>query len=118
MNKRWQEHGRGLWWREDPSGTVVGFFLCEGVPLGFDGTPSPRLSDGWRDHVAAGVQWWWRIDGPEEEWRPAGAEQERSAEHAGAHVCMVELSVTDHSPGPCPECKRLDDRARQKREAA
>jgi len=113
----WSRHSAVLYWRPDNTGTVTGYFLRDGLPLGVDGKPSHRLIKDWRRYHNAGVRWWWRIDGPEEEWRPAGDTARRSGEHVGWHVCAVELSVTDRDVGPCPECARINARA-AKTEAA
>lgn len=108
MSSAWQAGGPGLYWREDETGTVAGYYLRDGLPSGYDGNPSPRLPSNWRAHVRAGVRWWWRIDGAEEEWRPAGLDHEASVEHVEAHMRAVALSVTDHAPGPCEVCARIN----------
>ena len=99
--ERWQPQGPGLYSREDETGTVGGYLLRDGLPLGVDGNPSPRLCVGWRAFERVGVRWWWRIDGAEEEWRPAGTTAERSLAHVEEHVAAVAASVTDRGPWRC-----------------
>ena len=111
MAMEWQVYLPGMWRRDDPTGTVSGYFLREGLPLASDGTPSARLARGWERHRRAGVTCWWRIDGPEEEWRPAGNDVQRSSEHVGWHICAVDLGIRGHELGPCPECARINARA-------
>lgn len=108
---RWVEQSPGFLSREDPTGTVNGYLLRVGLPQSISGAPSSRLPDNWRALQASGIRCWWRIDGAEERWRPAGDEIERASQHVGWHVCAVELSVTDHDMGPCPECARIEKRA-------
>lgn len=105
-----------IWLRKEPSKIVCAYFLINRLPLWGDGTPSKRLMENWRDFE--GVTWWWRIDGPEEEWKPAGYTARRSAEHAGGHIATMQLMFADRdidSIGPCPECARLLTRATQER---
>jgi len=103
----WEMQAPGLYFREDESGTVCGYFLRDGLPLGVDGNPSPRLASGWRAFERVGVRWWWRIDGAEEEWRPAGTTLERSLRHVEEHAAAVEASVTDSEPWRCAVCESM-----------
>lgn len=104
-----------LWFRKEPSRVVAGYFLTDALPRWGDGTPSKRLPAWWRDFE--GVTWWWRVDGPEEEWQPAGHAALRAAEHAGGHIARMELfnRFGDDRVGPCPECARLRVRSSQER---
>ena len=106
-----------IWFRKEPSCVVIGYFLINALPLWGDGTPSRRLVSWWRDFE--GVTWWWRIDGPEEEWEPAGYTALRSAEHAGGHTAAMRLRdrFEEDRVGPCPECARIKARAAQERVA-
>ena len=69
-----------------------------------DGFPTSRLP---RDAERfRGVRFWWRIDGAEERWRPAGDSLRLSAEHAGGHVVAFNFDASGRDAGPCPICER------------
>jgi hypothetical protein len=50
----WRNIESGVWYRDDPTGSVRGYILRDGFPT----SRLPRDADRFR-----GVRFWWRIDG-------------------------------------------------------
>ena len=88
--------GEGMWVQSEPTGIVVGYLLCDGLPMTGDRKPSPRLPLGWRR--AKSVRFWWRVDGPEEEWTPAGNDLHDAATHAQQHIADIRRRFDDEAP--------------------
>lgn len=93
----WRPLDASSWYRDDPSGSVRGYILRDGFPT----SRLPRDAERFR-----GVRFWWRIDGAEERWRPAGDSLRLSAEHAGGHVVAFNFDASGRDAGPCPICER------------
>lgn len=93
----WNNIESGVWYRDDPSGSVRGYILRDGFPT----SRLPRDAERFR-----GVRFWWRIDGAEERWRPAGDSARLSAEHAGGHIVAMDFARVARDAGPCPICER------------
>jgi hypothetical protein len=94
----WRPLDAATWYRDDPTGSVRGYLLRDGFPT----SRLPRDADRFR-----GVRFWWRIDGAEERWRPAGDTLRLSAEHAGGHICALDFVRAGRDPiGPCVICER------------